>query len=185
MPEKLEEVVDILKEQGFEPASWLDISDVRVMGLLVLILLGVAIYVLRVVRHVRRRRRKPTIHPLLQKYGQEHAAPSPAVVAQRRAEAEKIVATSSTPHIAGYEIVEQVEAIFVDGFARPEDALEGLKAVAAMKSANAVTNVRHDRSASGRCTASGDAVIVHRAGVSEVPADHVDETAARGGEQPD
>ena len=76
----------------------------------------------------------------------------------------RIVATSSTDGIMGYEIVEQVEAVFVDGFRRPEEALQGLKAVAAMKGANAVTNVRQERAASGDCCVSGDAVIVRKHG---------------------
>jgi uncharacterized protein YbjQ (UPF0145 family) len=116
----------------------------------------------RRLRRVMRRRRPVRLHPKLQKYGAEHAQPTEALIQKRRIEAEHIIATSSTGAIAGYEIVEQVEAVYVDGFIRPEDALEGLKAVAAMKGANAVTNVKRERGSDRRCSASGDAVIVKR-----------------------
>ena len=119
----------------------------------------VAIVVLwRLAGRLRRRRRlsRPVmLHPKLQKYGG-----SQQLGLDRRREAEKIVATSSTGEIAGYRVVEQVEAVFVDGFARPEEALEGLKAAAAMKGANALTNVRQERSSAGRYSAGGDAVKV-------------------------
>ncbi len=103
-------------------------------------------------------RRKPKIHPRLQKY----AGPDAEFARKRREEAAHIVATSSTQNIAGYEIVEQFEAIFVDDFRRPEEAIEGVKAVAAMKGANAVVNLKHDRTSAGRCSACGDAVVVRK-----------------------
>lgn len=107
------------------------------------------------VRRFIRRRRAPRIHPNLQKY-----QPDEDIAARRRREADKILATSSSQQIAGYRIVRQIEAVFVDGFRKPEDAIEGLKAVAAMKGANAMTNVRHAPAALGRYSASGDAVLV-------------------------
>ncbi len=103
-------------------------------------------------------RRKPKIHPRLQKYAGRDAE----FARKRREEAARIVATSSTQNIAGYEIVEQFEAVFVDDFRRPEEAIEGVKAVAAMKGANAVVNLKHDRTSGGRCSASGDAVVVRK-----------------------
>ncbi len=103
-------------------------------------------------------RRKPKIHPRLQKYAGPHAE----FARKRREEAAHIVATSSTQNIAGYEIVEQFEAVFVDDFRRPEEAIEGVKAVAAMKGANAIVNLKHDRTSGGRCSASGDAVVVRK-----------------------
>lgn len=109
--------------------------------------------VVQYARHRQRRARPVRLHPNLQKY----AAPG-QLASERRKEASKIAATSSTGEIAGYEIVEQVEAVFVDGFVRPEEALEGLKAAAAMKGANAVINVRQERSSPGRYGAAGDAV---------------------------
>ena len=122
--------------------------------------------VYRRLRRMIRRRRPVRLHPKLQKYGAEHTQPTEELIAQRRTEAEQIVATSSTEAIAGYEITEQVEAVYVDGFIRPEEALEGLKAVAAMKGANAVTNVRRERGSDRRCSASGDAVIVRKTAAS-------------------
>ena len=118
--------------------------------------------IVRKIRRALRRRRPVRLHPKLQKYGEGYSEPDPELVAKRRMEAGRIVATSSTSAIAGYEIIEQVEAIHVDGFRRTEDAREGLKAMAAMKGANAVTNVRQALGASGKCAASGDAVIIRK-----------------------
>lgn len=109
-----------------------------------------------------RRRRPARLSPKLQHYGQ-----TPEVAQARRQEAAKIIATSSTGQIVGYHTVEQVEAVFVDGFRRPEEALEGLKAAAAMKGANALTNVHTERTSAGRCSASGDAVIVRKVQADE------------------
>ena len=72
------------------------------------------------------------------------------------------VQAASTENIAGYETVEQFETVFVDDFRRPEEAIEGVKAVAAMKGANAIVNLKHDRTSAGRCSASGDAVVVRK-----------------------
>jgi len=123
----------------------------------------VLFWVGRKVRRAIRRRRTPRIHPKLLKYSGD--VPDPAyeeLAAKRRLEADRICATSSTTNITGYDIIEQIEAVYVDGFRRPEDALVGLKAAAAMKGANAVVNVHHDRTASGKCSASGDAVVVRK-----------------------
>ena len=78
--------------------------------------------------------------------------------------AERIMATSSSGLLAGFEILRQVEAVYVDGFRHPEEALVGLKAAAAMKGANALIHVSHERTTAGRCTARGDAVIVKAMG---------------------
>ena len=106
-----------------------------------------------------RRRRPPRIHPNLAKYQEGED-----VAQLRRAEAQKILATSSTDSIAGYRIIRQIEAVFVDGFRRPEEAVEGLKSASAMKGANAVINVHHSPSSMGRYSASGDAVVVQSTG---------------------
>lgn len=131
-----------------------------------LVLLGVALLVLlwlvRKLRRAIRRGRPARINPNLQKYAEADSD----WAARRRAEADRIVATSSTSTIAGFAIERQVEAVFVDGFRRSQEAVEGLKAVAAMKGANAVINMRQERSADGRCGASGDAVIVRPVGGS-------------------
>jgi len=166
MPEAVDDAIQLLKEQGFDSSAWFDPSDWRVMALIALFGLIVVLWIVRRVRRAARRRRPPTIHPLLQKYGEDQTEPDVAFLAKRRTEAARIMATSSTAVIAGYEIVEQVEAVFVDGFRRPEDALEGLKAAAALKDATAVVNVRQKRDPSGRCSAQGDAVIVRKTGTS-------------------
>ncbi len=125
----------------------------------ILVIAGSAVLaVLWIVLKIKWRRRKPRIHPRLQKY----AGPDAEFAQKRRAEAAKIIATSSTQNIAGYDILQQVEAVFTDGFRRPEESIEGLKAVAAMKGANAIINLKHDRTAAGKCSASGDAVVVKK-----------------------
>lgn len=110
------------------------------------------------IRRFRRSRRPATLHPNLARYGID---PEEAARARREAAA-RIVATSSGPSLVGYEITEQIDAVFVDGFRSPAEAIEGLKAEAAGRGANAVVNVRQERSAAGRCTASGDAVKARR-----------------------
>ena len=119
--------------------------------------LVVFLWMVRRLRRWARRRRPARLNPKLAKYGDQGD-----IASVRRQEAAKIMATSSTGTIAGYRLVEQIEAVLVDGFRRPEEALEGLKATAAMKGANAVMNVRSERTPTGRCSASGDAVMIKR-----------------------
>lgn len=157
--DKVTDAVDLLRQE--DPAGWLDLSGWRLPALLAVAALLAIVWVRRKVGRWLRRRRG-VLHPHLQKYAGAAGEPNEALTAQRRAAAARVVATSSGAAIAGYDIIEQIEAVFVDGFRRPEEALEGLKAVAAMKGANAVTNVRHERNASGRCSASGDAVMVRK-----------------------
>lgn len=159
------DVVSLLS--GEKAAGWFDQTGWKVQSLIVLVVLLALIWLIRKVRRLLRRRRPPTLHPKLQKYGQSFAEPDPTLGAKRREQAAEILATSSTCTIAGYDIVEQVEAVIVDGFRLPEDALEGLKAVAAMKGANAVINVHRDRVDGGTCSAAGDAVIVRRIASAE------------------
>src|SRR5690606_5665105 len=59
-----------------------------------------------------------------------------------------------------FRLVRQVEAVFVEGYRTPEDAIVALKAAAVERGANAILNVHTDRTTAGRCTASGDAVVV-------------------------
>ena len=128
---------------------------------------AVVVFTLWLAIRIRRklnRAKPPRIHPKLQKYQM-----SDDVAAQRRAEASKIVATSSTSEVAGFQIVRQIEAVFVDGFRRPEEAVEGLKAVAAMKGANGVTNVRHESVGMGKYSASGDAVVIEQTQANSPP----------------
>jgi len=74
--------------------------------------------------------------------------------------AQRIIATSSTATIAGFEIVRQIEAVFTDGHRSQAEAVETLKALAAQKGANAVVNLGSARLPSGKCVANGDAVVV-------------------------
>ena len=74
--------------------------------------------------------------------------------------ADKIVATSSTHRIAGYDIGRQIEAVFADGQKSAEAAVELVKAHAARKGANAVINLRTQQIPSGKWVAGGDAVVV-------------------------
>lgn len=167
IPDQLQEGLDRLKQEDL--SGWLDPSGWRFKALLILAALVLVLWTYRKLMRAIKRRRKPKLHPKLQKYGEGYGEPSPKLLAKRRAEAEKIIATSSRRAIVGYDILEQVEAVFVDGFRQPEDAIEGLKAAAAMKGANAVTNVRQERTPSGKCSAAGDAVIVHKHGAIEAP----------------
>ncbi|MCB0059205.1 MAG: hypothetical protein KDE45_19335 [Caldilineaceae bacterium] len=74
--------------------------------------------------------------------------------------ASRIIATSSTSEIAGFEIKRQVEALFTDGHASAADAVAVVKALAVKKGANALINLRSERHASGKYVANADAVIV-------------------------
>jgi len=176
IPSDVQEGIDLLKKE--DPSAWFDVDGWRFQLLLVLVLIVVVLWLYRKLVREIKRRRKPRLHPKLQKYGEGYGEPDPKLLAQRRAEAEKIVATSSTPSITGYELVEQVEAVFVDGFRNPQDALEGLKAAAAMKGANAVANVRQERTASGKCGASGDAVVVRRPEIAGLDTESSEANAA-------
>lgn len=142
-----------------EPSDWLDLKPWKIIALFSLLMVW---WLIRKIQLFIRRRRPARIHPKLQKYGQHYGEPDEKLTAQQRMEAEKILATSSSHTIAGYNLIEQVEAVYVDGFRRPEEAIEGLKAVAAMKGANALTNVMQNRTSEGTCAANGDAVIVQK-----------------------
>jgi len=176
-----ESVTSALNEgKSEDPNYWLglfDGSDWRVKAFLILAAGLFVLWVFKRLRRAVRRMRPPRLHPKLQKYGANYGKPSPELLAKRRAEAGKVVATSSTSTIAGYTITEQIETVFVDGFRRPEEALEGLKAAAAMKGANAVTNVRHERTAADKLSAMGDAVIVRRVTPAQPPAAGPDATS--------
>ncbi len=128
-----------------------------------LIWIIVALLILLVFRSVARRlvrgfrrRRPPQIHPSLAKYNVDHAE----VDRHRRQQSKLIIATSTGTRLVGYRIVRQVEAVFVEGFRTPDDALVALKAAAAEQGANGLLNVRTERTAAGRCTAAADAVVI-------------------------
>lgn len=162
LDEAQKETRDLVDAVSPSVLEW--IGEHKVPLLLGLVAFLVFLWFARRVRRWWKRRGGPKLHPKLQKYGADYDPPAEELLKKRRAEAARIVATSSTGSIAGYEIVEQVEAVFVEGFRRPEDALEGLKAVAGMKGANAVVNVRQEGSGMGKRGASGDAVVVRRVG---------------------
>lgn len=148
-----------------EAAAWLDRFiewfrgvPITVWLLVIAILIGLII-VRRIWTSIRReiRRRRPaTIHPALQKYNVDRAE----VQRKQREIAVQIEATSTGSRLAGYRIVRQVEAVFVEGYNTPEEALIALKAEAAERGANAILNVKTDRTVTGRCSASGDAIVV-------------------------
>jgi len=87
----------------------------------------------------------------------------------RRELASRIRSTSSTDQIPGYKILQAIEALYVEGYRTPADALEGLKAAAAERGASAIINVRHERTSMGRCAASGDAVVAETTGQAYTP----------------
>lgn len=116
----------------------------------------VAVWLAMRIRRMIRARRSPRLNPNLMKY----AGIDDASLARRREMAARILATSSTGQVAGYEIVRQIEAVFEDGHRTPAEAVEALKAAAAQRGANALINLAQQRTAAGRCTAQGDAVII-------------------------
>jgi len=140
--------------------GWLDVIPPYIRPWLVpaviaLLLLLLIRTVWRVLTHRMRRRGEPTIHPKLQKYNVDHAR----LDRERRKLATRIAATSTGTRLAGFRIVRQVDAVFVEGHRTPEEALIALKAAAAERGANALVNVHTERSTAGKCAASGDAVI--------------------------
>jgi len=80
--------------------------------------------------------------------------------AEIRRLAERVVATSSTDRIAGYEVTRQIEAVFCEAQKSAEAAVELLKAHAARKGGNALLNVRTQQLPSGKWVAAADAVVV-------------------------
>ncbi len=137
--------------------QWLE-NNQKYLLAAVLVLFGL-IVLQRVIGRLRdhlRRRSPGRINPKLQKY----AGPSEAELEAQRAAAARIVATSSTSDLAGYEVVRQIEAVFVEGFRSPEEAVSFLKSEAGKLGANAVINLVHVRTSVGRHSVQGDAVII-------------------------
>ena len=142
-------------DEGFLPPAAYPIILALAFGAAILIVLRVV----RLITNVARRARPVKIHPRLQKY----AEPTAAQRAESEKDAAKILTTSSRAEIPGYVTVKQIEAVFVDGFREPNEAILGLKAAAGRKGANAILNVTQERTANNKCLASGDAVIVRTA----------------------
>ncbi len=143
--------------------QWL-IDNRLLLGLLVAILV-VLVALQRIVGRIRRaiRRRKPVqLNPKLQQY----AGRSEEEIAADREAAGRIIATSSTNRIAGYQIQRQIEAVFVEGYRTPEEATAAIKTAAGKLDANGIVNLSLQRSAAGRCTAQGDAVKIKPLGRS-------------------
>lgn len=134
--------------------QWL--VDNRFLLVGVVVTLGLLALLQRIIGGLRRRSRPTKLHPKLQAY----AGRSADDIEAERIEAEKIIATSSTNEVAGYEIRQQIEAVFVDGLRTPREAVTALKAEAGRKGANAVINLTQSRTSAGRCTAQGDAVLI-------------------------
>ena len=116
----------------------------------------IALWLFRRVRWTIRRRRPAQINPKLAKY----AGRSEAEINADLDAARQIVATSSTNTVAGYRIVRQVEAVFVENHRTSEEAILALKALAARRGANALLNLAQQRTTAGRCSAQADAVVV-------------------------
>ncbi len=92
--------------------------------------------------------------------------------------AERVLATSSTGQIAGFELVRQVEMVFADNQTSSAAAVELVKALAVRKGANALINLQTRQLPAGKWIASGDAVIVRSVGL---PTD--EDQAGRTGQQ--
>ncbi|MBN2562131.1 MAG: hypothetical protein JXQ75_14490 [Phycisphaerae bacterium] len=141
--------------------QWLQDHRVLLGGAVAVLLV---LYVLRRlsggIRRLVRRRGPPKLHPKLQQY----AGRNEADIEAEHLAAERIIATSSTGIIAGYEIVRQVEAVFVEGHRTQGEAIRALKATAASRGANAIINLAQQHTAAGRCTAQGDAVVLRPIG---------------------
>jgi hypothetical protein len=130
----------------------------RPLIIVIVILLGLVV-LQRVYWRVRRsvRSRRPAeLNPKLQKYAGRNAADEEA----DRLAAEKIVATSSTARVAGYDVLRQIEAVFVEGCRSPDEAVMALKTAAGRLGANAIINFSRQRTTAGQCAAQGDAVVV-------------------------
>lgn len=152
-----------LLTSAFAWPTWVDqiplpppFNKIAVASAAALVVLLVLRAVLQRFSRMLRSRRPAAIHPNLQKYNVDHAE-----LDRRRKElAARIIATSTGGRLAGFRIVRQVEAVFVEGYRTPEEAIVALKAGAAERGANGILNVQTDRTSAGRCTASGDAVVV-------------------------
>lgn len=137
--------------------TWLqDNRDILIVAVAILAALVGLQRAIDFVRRLIRRRRPTQLNPKLQRYG----GPSDEELAVDRAAAERIIATSSTSRIAGYQIRRQIEAVYVEGYRTPEDATSAIKAAAGKLSANGIVNLSLQRTAAGRCTAQGDAVMI-------------------------
>lgn len=109
-----------------------------------------------IARKARRMGKPAELHPKLQAYG---GYPDKDLDQDKRWAAH-IVATSSTGAVAGYEVVRQIEAVYVEGYRTPADAVTALKAAAARQGGNAIIHLLQGRNNAGRISAQGDAVVI-------------------------
>lgn len=165
LPQSLNPLAQVTTTQATEQAAqWFDVIRDWVManptkvGIGIAVLVGFVVLrkISRAVWRQIRLRRPAVIHPSLAKYNVDRVE----IQKRQRELSVGIVATSTSNRLAGYRLVRQVEAVFVEGFSSPEDALIALKATAVERGANAILNVKTEHTAAGRCTASGDAVLV-------------------------
>lgn len=157
----MDAVINWLSE---EQTPWL-LGGVVVLLLALIILQRVFGLMGRGVRAFRRMGKPVELHPRLQAY----AGHTEEEIARDEQAAMQIIATSSTLFIAGYELVRQVEAVFVEGYRTPQEASTALKATAARRGANAIINLTHQRTAAGKCAAQGDAVVIEPAVARQKP----------------
>jgi uncharacterized protein YbjQ (UPF0145 family) len=141
--------------------AWLDaLVTYRPQIVAAVAVLLALLVVQRVMRAIARRRPPAPLNPRLARY----AGRSEAEIAADREAAMRIIATGSGHCLAGYRIVRQIEAVFVEGQRSPEEAVSALKAQAGRRGANAVVNLSQARTAAGKCTAQGDAVLIEPEG---------------------
>lgn len=143
--------------------SWLSNDDNRWLLIAIVAVLLVLVILLRLFglvgwffKKAKRLGKPAALHPKLAAY----AGHSEAEIEQDRRLAVGIVATSSTTQVAGYELTRQIEAVYVEGYRTPQEAANALKAAAARRGANAIINLTHQRTAAGKCSAQGDAVVI-------------------------
>lgn len=134
--------------------TWLQGNRPLLLGITIVLL--VLLLLQRLIGKIRRRGKAAPLHPKLQAY----AGRTEADLQAEQQDAAKIIATSSTGTVAGYKIIQQIEAVFVEGYRTPQEAITSLKASAARSGANAIINLAQQRTAAGRCTAQGDAVRI-------------------------
>ncbi|HVP10679.1 MAG TPA: hypothetical protein VMV94_05755 [Phycisphaerae bacterium] len=137
--------------------QWLE-NNRRLLIIITAILLALVILqrIYSRVRRMIRSCRPAELNPKLQKYAGWTETDAQA----DRLAAEKIIATSSTARIAGYDVLRQIEAVFVEGHRSPDEATRALKTAAGRLGANAIINLSQQRTVAGRCAAQGDAVVV-------------------------
>lgn len=125
-----------------------------------IVVLAGTVLILAILGAVWRRRREAAAYARRRADLRKHYGAMQMQQAELERLSARILATSSTATIAGFAVVRQIETIFSDGHPSQNKAVQVLKALAAEKGANAIINLTSQRLPSGKCQASGDAVIV-------------------------